>query len=227
MESLADIENSNLLESLGGSVNEFHESESSINTSNSHSPGSTSSIEERALVLLGSGIQQESVAAALGVTPSRISQLMADKDFADAVTELRFQALQSHNERDNKYDKLEDRLLDSLGNKLPLMMKPAEILKAIQIINGAKRRGQSSPEQVTNQQNIVNILLPEKVAVQFTTNVNNQVIKAGEKELMTMPSSQLLNKVEETQALPPPVVPAPQEEVSCVESTDIEKEEPL
>lgn len=152
--------------------------------------------EDRALALLGSGVMPEAVAAALGVNPSRISQLLSDERFAAQVAELRFNNLQKHNERDSTYDSLEDKLLMKLEKSLPLMLRPGEILKAIQVVNGAKRRGQSSPDQVHAQQTIVNVVLPTQVIQKFTTNLDNQVIKAGEQDLLTMPSGNLLNRIE-------------------------------
>lgn len=153
-------------------------------------------IEERAISLLGSGITAEATAAALGVTPARISQLLAREDFAEKVTALRYENLQSHNKRDSRYDALEDKLLDKLDGALPMMYRPAEILKSIQIINAAKRRGQSSPEQVSASQHIVNLVLPTKITQQFTTNVHNQIVTAGSQSLETMQSANLLNIVE-------------------------------
>ncbi len=160
--------------------------------------GRTSSTEERALALLGSGIAVESVASALGVTPSRISQLMADTDFANEVATLRYNNLQKHNVRDNAYDQLEDRLLDKMNRLLPLMLKPTDVLRALQTVNNAKRRGQSAPDQVINSQTIVNLTLPTIIANTYAvqTNVDNQVIKAGEQELLTMPSGELLDRAE-------------------------------
>lgn len=165
--------------------------------SNHYSPGVTSSIEEKALSLLGSGIAAESVASALGVTPARVAQLLANEKFAGQVAALRYETLQVHNKRDAQYDSIEDTLLDKLESSMPFMHKPTDILRAIQTINGAKRRGQSSPEQVTNQQNIVNLVLPTIIAQKFSVNINNQVTRAGDQELHTMPSSNLLKKVED------------------------------
>lgn len=161
--------------------------------------GLTSNVEERALLLLGSGVQSEAVASALGVTPSRIAQLLSEKHFADSVAELRYENLQKHNIRDEKYDSLEDRLLTKLDKALPLLMKPESILKAINIVNNAKRRGQSAPQQVTNQQNIVNLVLPAIIKEKFAIDINNQVTKAGEQELLTMQSGNLLKQVEDAE----------------------------
>jgi len=166
----------------------------------SGSCGQTSSTEDRAMQLLGSGVQAEQVASALGVTPSRIAQLLSQKHFAAKVAELRYASLQQHNIRDGRYDALEDRLLVKLDKSLPLLMKPESILKAISIVNNAKRRGQSAPEQVTNQKNIVNLILPTIIAEKFSIDINNQVTRAGEQELHTMASGNLLKQVEEAEA---------------------------
>jgi len=158
--------------------------------------GATTSTEERALSLLGAGVAAESVASALGVTPSYISQLLSDENFANQVATVRYESLQKHNVRDESYDSLEDKLLEKLEKQLPLIMKPETLLKAISTINGAKRRGQSAPDQAVNSQNIVNLVLPAVIAEKFSVNINNQVTKAGEQELHTIQSGTLLEQVE-------------------------------
>lgn len=169
-----------------------------LDTPSSHySPGVTTGLEEKALNLLGSGIPAESVASALGVTPGRIAQLLSVDSFSEQVSRLRYKSLQSHNVRDGKYDSLEDILLDRLKKSLPLMIKPRDILDAVKTVNAAKRRGQSAPAQVINTQNIINLTLPKVIAEKFAVNISNQVVKAGEQELLTMPSGNLLKQVED------------------------------
>lgn len=150
------------------------------------------STEQRALKLLGGGYGPEVAATATGVTVSRISQLLSEPEFAAAVSELRFQNLNRHNERDDTYDTMETKLLAQLEDVLPLMMRPMEILKAIQVINAAKRRGQSAPDTVTQQNTVVNLTMPVLIMQKFTTNINNQVIQAGEQTLETIQSSSML-----------------------------------
>lgn len=159
---------------------------------NNSKPNST---EERALHLLGTGISPEIVASACGVSVSRISQLLSDPEFTSQVADLRFQALEKHNLTDSRYDSLEDKLLDKLQDCLPFIsMDPMKLLKAIQVINGAKRRGISSPDQVANQGTVVQLVMPQILMQKFTTNINNQVIHAGDQELTTIQSSALLNE---------------------------------
>lgn len=154
-------------------------------------------IAGRALELLGSGVPQESVASALGVTASYISQLLSDKNFAAAVTKLKYEALTKHTERDAKYDELEDTLLGKLDKSVSLLFKPLDIMRALKIVNEAKRRGTDSKESIIAQQNIVEITMPTQIVQQFTTNVVNQVITAGDQDLTTIQSGDLLKSVEQ------------------------------
>lgn len=156
------------------------------------------STESRALQLLGSGINPETVAAACGVSVSRISQLLSEPEFTAQVAELRFNNLQKHNATDAKYDEMEDTLLERLKDCLPLiMMDPMKLLKAISVINNAKRRGVSAPEQITAQNTVVQLVMPNIIVQKFTTNINNQVIHAGEQTLETIPSHMLASKYKE------------------------------
>lgn len=155
--------------------------------------------EDRALALLGSGVPAEQVASALGVSASRISQLLSREEFAAQVQELRFNNLQQHNERDSKYDELEDKLIAKLDKSLAFIMKPESILKAIQVVNNAKRRGQSSPEQVSASQTVVQVVLPATITQNFTTNTNNQVVAVGDDSLLTIQSGVLKDKLEARQ----------------------------
>jgi hypothetical protein len=151
----------------------------------------TSATETRALTLLSQGLGPEVVAAAVGVSTSRISQLLSSPDFAAKVAEGRYENLAKHNSRDNAYDSLEDSLVEKLKDCLPYMMRPMEILKAIQVINAAKRRGSSAPEAITGQQTVVQLIMPTQILQNFTTNINNQVIKAGSQDLVTVQSASM------------------------------------
>lgn len=156
----------------------------------------TTTTESRALSLLGQGLGPEVVAAAVGVSTSRISQLLSDPEFSSKVADLRYKSLSKHNDRDNAYDQMEDTLIEKLKDLLPFMMRPMEVLKAIQVINQAKRRGASAPEAITGQQTVVQLVMPTQILQSFTTNINNQVIKAGDQELVTVQSANMTKMLE-------------------------------
>jgi len=151
--------------------------------------------EDRAAALLGAGIPAETVAASLGVSPARISQLLSDDAFAARVAELRFASLQKHNARDASYDGIEDALLERLEKTLPLMHKPMEILKAIQVINGAKRRGTSTPDSIIEKQQVMHLTIPIQIVNKFATNLQGQVTSVSdgvkEQSLVTIQSGSL------------------------------------
>lgn len=154
------------------------------------------SSESRALKLLGDGINPAQVAAAVGLSDSRISQLLSDPEFATQVTELRYQSLVAHNQRDLKYDTIEDLLLEKLKDLLPMMFKPMDIIRAITAINSAKRRGASAPDSLTQKAEVINLVMPTQIINHFSLNPQGQVIRAGEQELVTIPSASLSNLVQ-------------------------------
>lgn len=167
------------------------------------SGGKYTATEERALKLLGSGLGVKETAIATGVSESRISQLLSQEDFKERVTELRYENLNKHNERDSSYDALEDRLLKKFEKNIDLLYKPQELLRAITVINAAKRRGSSAPESITNQHTHVTLNMPNALIEKFTVNINNQVIQAGMQTLETIQAPALLaslrkRKIEET-----------------------------
>ncbi len=148
------------------------------------------------LEMLGNGLAPVIVASAIGVNESYISQLLQEEEFAKQVTERRFLNLQAATSRDRLYDSLEDHLLEKMKDLLPLMYRPMEVLRAITVINAAKRRGASAPENTTIHQTVVQLSLPITVLNRFTKDINNQVIAAGEQELITINSKQLVQKLE-------------------------------
>lgn len=150
-----------------------------------------SATESRALKLLGDGFLPAQVAAAIGVSESRISQLLSDESFSQQVAALRYKTLAAHTDRDSRYDSLEDALLKKLEGSLSMLFDPMKIAKLLQVINGAKRRGVSAPEQIQTSQTVVQLNMPTQIYQQFVTNVNNQVIKAGAQELITVQSGKM------------------------------------
>lgn len=167
---------------------------------------SRSATEVRILSLLGSGTPHNIVASATGVSESYISQLLSQEEFKNEVTALKYKSLSAHNERDASYDSLEDKLRLQLERNLPLLQRPMEILKALQVVNKLDRRGTSSTEPTTTQSATVELLIPNKVVQQFTLNINNQVInvgtEAGSQTLETMQSSSLLANAKARSVIP-------------------------
>jgi hypothetical protein len=147
--------------------------------------------EDRLLSLLGNGVSPAIAANSLGITESYVSQLLSREDFLARVTELRFENLQSATNRDHHYDEIEDTLLSRLEDNLPLIQKPQEVLRAIQVINAAKRRGSSVPESIISQSTVINLTIPQTVVNKFSVNPQGQVTSIGDKSLLTIQSGAL------------------------------------
>ena len=164
--------------------------------------------ESQALELLGSGCNPSQVASALGVSESLISQFLSQDHFASQVAERRFKSLLKHNNRDDALDALEDALIKKLENIIPYMHKPHEIIHAFTRINAAKRRGSSAPEAVSTSQPVIQLTLPIQILNQITVDARNQVIKAGQQELLTIQSGRLPSLTQSNPQAVPNVLPA-------------------
>lgn len=155
-------------------------------------PPTLSVVEARALELLGQGHPQEVVASTLGVSPSRVTQYMSNEWFASEVAKLRYNSLSAHTEADKKVDRIADKILDKIEKSLPLMHKTGELIKAFQVLNGAKRRG--APTETTStliNATIINLALPAAIVNKYKTNAQSQVIEVNDKPFVTAPSNML------------------------------------
>jgi hypothetical protein len=159
-------------------------------------------MEDKILKLLGSGISPGVVATTVGCDPSYVSQLLGREDFALKVAEMRCATLEAATTRDNKYDSIEDRLLEKLEDVLPFMMKPRDILDALTKVNAAKRRGAQPLTTVdTSKQVIINLSLPVQIVKNFVQNKQGEVIEVGDRQLINMPAADLMKSLEQRRAL--------------------------
>lgn len=158
-----------------------------------------SATESKVLTLLGQGFAPEMVATAVGVSPARISQLLSQDEFAQQVAELRYRQLAAHTERDSKYDTLEDQILDRLRTSLSMVFDPMKLAKLLSVVNSAKRRGAAAPEHLTTQQTVVQLNIPTQILQQFRVNINNQVVQAGQQDLITVQSANMTKLLQQMQ----------------------------
>lgn len=133
--------------------------------------------QNKMLALLGQGFPPVVVASSLGCSESYVSQMLSEDWFAQQVQELKFKVLQKHTRIDDKYDTIEERLLEKLERAVPLIVRPQDITRTLQAINGAKRRGSGSQSPTTITQNIVQLTLPTALLQKFVSNQNNQIIE--------------------------------------------------
>ncbi len=122
---------------------------------------------------------------------------MDDEHFSSAVADRRFEKLKKYDEIDKNYDELELEAQRKLKKALPLISitSPDKLLKAIQVLNGAKRRGHDvDPSQTINHHTIVNLTLPTAVLSKFTAAPQtNEVVEIDGKPLITVSPSRIVN----------------------------------
>ena len=150
--------------------------------------------QERIVTLLGQGLSAEVVATAVGCDPSYISQLLSQDEIHKRVSELRVQSLQAATKRDNKWDSIEDKLLDAMSEKVDNMasfMKPGDLIRFLSVVNAAKRRGAQAQDAMTINNTTVNLTIPQRALQQFVVNSVNQVVQVGEQTLLTLPSQNI------------------------------------
>jgi predicted transcriptional regulator len=158
-------------------------------------PLALSSTESRALELLATGIDQVQVASALGITESRLSQIISNPEFARELVDARYKNLAKHNETDNLLDQVERKLIRKLDSTIDMVFKPTEIARMAAVVNGMKRRGASNPESLVRAKPSVKLNIPIAVINRFSMNAAGQVITAEvgseRQDLVTMQSSNL------------------------------------
>lgn len=153
--------------------------------------------------MLGFNIPANVVASALGISDGLVSQLLSEEDFAKEVHELRIASSLQHVTRDKEYDSIEDTLIERLKERLenPLhFTKPSELLAAIRVINGAKRR--SVPTELSGAgsgRTVLALQLPANTefAARFVLNDKSQVVEVAGRPLATMGAKGVIAKLEQ------------------------------
>ena len=151
---------------------------------------------ERIKSLLGYITDQTRVAHIAGCDVSYISQLMSDPEFAEAVMVARIEQGERTVGMDRKADAIEDMLLDKLKRAMPMMVKPAEILRAYQVVNQARRRVPADTVGTgAGGATGVEIRMAARTALRFKVDASNEVIEVDGRPMVTMPSVELLKKL--------------------------------
>lgn len=158
-------------------------------------------IRDRIQTMMSSGLEPAVIARAVGCEPSYISQLMEDEGFREAVQAARIVNLTDATERDKRLSRLEDSAIERLEATIPMVMKPMDAAKILQIVNNTKRRGaELSGGNATSGAPVVQLMLPEAARVQFTFNSSNQIIDVEGRSMAPLPTTRLVQMAAERRA---------------------------
>jgi len=152
---------------------------------------------ERIKQLLGNGVVPSMVAEVVGCDISYISQLFKDETFASEVANVRAKDLLKLKTIDEKYDNLEDELLEKLKDLLPFFTKPRDVLAALQMVNGAKRKATAAIGADMTSGQVVKLTLPNIIVNNYKINMVGGMVEVGGRDLTPLPSSILLKTLED------------------------------
>lgn len=150
----------------------------------------------RVMKLLGSGCSQVEAARATGVSEAQVSQLMAEKDFAEQVSDLVKKNFADQSVIDENYNAVEKKLSERLLKAADMMFDPDKILSALKFVNTAKRKIAPQENPGANGHGAggttiiapVTLILPAPVAKNFIFNPNNEIVGIDGREVVTINS---------------------------------------
>jgi hypothetical protein len=162
-----------------------------MNTSVAHLPdlGAT---KEKLLGYLAAGVAPLVAANAAGVEPGYVTQLLQQEDFRQALALKGSELLEGALSHDRKLDKLEDKALNMVEQKLPFVRTATEAAKIFQTLNASKRRAMATDTNTSNLgAQTVTIVLPQAAAAFIKVNTTNQVIEVEGRTMAPLPSRSL------------------------------------
>lgn len=142
--------------------------------------------EAQIVKLLGDGHSQFAVAGAIGISESRLSQVLAENPrIREAVAQARMTRLAQASGIEAKRQSLEEKILEKLEKAVPMMglSRPMEIAKVYQILNSAGKKAPAEagrPEEAGMQ---VTVLMPTQVLgskFKLKLSAKNEVLEVEE-----------------------------------------------
>lgn len=151
--------------------------------------------------MLTAGMRRTQVAQSLNITPSAVTQLANTPEVAAELEAARARSSQL----DARYDSIEGKLLDQLERVLPMLTRAGEIANVLTRVNQAKRRGVAA-DAPNIPSTVIQLNLPTSVQNRFVVNSSNQVVTAGEQDLVTIPSQAVPKLLESHHEPKPPAI---------------------
>ena len=126
---------------------------------------------------LQAGFKQEEIAAALGCSPSYISQVLAANPQLAAAAQ---QADSQYEDIDAAYDRIERNALECLEKSLSTISDPMKLLRVASEVNRAKRRSHAPKgaleTQAPNSSTTVQLQMSTAILQRFVFNEANQAV---------------------------------------------------
>lgn len=164
------------------------------------------SVKSQVCALASAGVKQEVIASRLNISASYVSQLLQEEELRAKVTKAQLEVLDSRTQRDAQYDAIEDILLEKTKKIANTLYKPQDILRALQAINKAERRGASSQQlaEITRAQesSVITLDLPERVKSRVVKSQTKEIVSVDGRALITKDSRLLLEEIQAEMSAP-------------------------
>lgn len=157
-------------------------------------------MRDKIIEMLGDGYSQTVVAAAIGVSDSYISQLVAEPEVAELIQAKRVAKLDGVKAHDDGIDSLEKDALAKMHRLLPFVTKPMEVVRIFEAANSAKRKHeQTGPQNVVPTTTIVQVQLPAAALSHFKISTDRQVVEVEGRSMNTLPAKNLNEQLKQRQ----------------------------
>lgn len=154
---------------------------------------------ERVKKLLGSGVHPAAAASAVGCTAGYISQLLADPEFALAVSEMRLIEMTRAKTIDDTLDDIELELVEKLKDLIPMFMRPKDVMDALVKINAMKRKTklEAGFQGAGGGESVVKLTVPAIVINNYKINMLGGMVEVEGRKLQPMSSTILMKTLDE------------------------------
>ena len=148
--------------------------------------------KEKAKNLLSSGVEYSLAARILGCDVSYLSHLMDDPEFAAEVSARQVANAGDQVQITRDITELQVQALKKMRQLMAYETDLGEIRQCFKVLNSATIRTPDVDPNAGKDQQVVNLRLPQVLALNFKVDIKNEVVQAGDQVLVTMPSQQLL-----------------------------------
>jgi len=151
---------------------------------------------DKLISFLAAGVSQSAAAAACGVSPSLVSQLLESPEVQDKLAIAKATSLSSDLDHDSRLERVQDLVLARVEATVGMITDPMKAVKALQMLSTVKKRvGETVGEAAPTT--IVTLDLPASAKVAISLSRDKQVIAIDGRSTATLPSRNLGNMLSE------------------------------
>lgn len=147
-------------------------------------------MQDKLISFLAAGVSQSAAAAACGISPSYVSQLLTEQGFQEALALKRADSLADNLAYDGRLEQVENIVLSRIEATAPMITDPMKALKALHMLSTVRRRS-GTMQQDQTPTTVITLDLPASTKVAISLSQDKQVIAIDGRSTATLPSRNL------------------------------------